>query len=77
MDHESALLIAELQLQEALEISNQAKGKARADAPLSDQEIALRLQAEELSGWKQTHRDAVMAQSIDSALGLDEGNLYS
>lgn len=73
MDHESALLIAELQLQDALALSEGSKGKARADAPLSDQEIALRLQAEELSGWKQTHQDAAMAKSIDHALGLDSG----
>jgi hypothetical protein len=73
MDHESALLIAELQLEDALALSASSKGKARADAPLSDQEIALRLQAEELSGWKQTHQDAAMAKSIDHALGLDSG----
>ncbi|KAH6883783.1 IBR domain-containing protein [Coprinopsis sp. MPI-PUGE-AT-0042] len=71
IDHESALLIAELQLQDALALSASSKGKARVDAPEADQEIALRLQVEELSGWKQTHQDAAMAESIDHALGLD------
>ncbi|KAH6890926.1 IBR domain-containing protein [Coprinopsis sp. MPI-PUGE-AT-0042] len=71
IDHESALLIAELQLQDALAMSANSKGKARADAPASDQEIALQLQTEELSGWKQTHQDAAMAEGIDHALELD------
>ncbi|KAH6890925.1 hypothetical protein BKA70DRAFT_1327101, partial [Coprinopsis sp. MPI-PUGE-AT-0042] len=71
IEHESALLIAELQLQDALPLSVNSRGKATVDAPEADQEIALRLQAERLSGWKETHRDAAIAESIDHALEWD------
>lgn len=71
IDHESALLIAQLQLDDAIELSAASKGKARADAPLSDQEAALRIQAAELASWKQSCHDAVLARSVQNAVDAD------
>ncbi|TFK19191.1 hypothetical protein FA15DRAFT_221399 [Coprinopsis marcescibilis] len=75
IDHESALLIAQLQLEDALEVSCTLKGKGRADAAPPDSEVALRLQIEELSGWKQLHQDATLAESITNAQRTDAGIL--
>ena len=70
-DLDSALLIAQLQLDDALEVSQGRKGKARATAPRTDEEIAFQIQAEELSSWKQTYRDYTLAKSLNDALDRD------
>ncbi|TFK17764.1 IBR domain-containing protein [Coprinopsis marcescibilis] len=75
IDHESAVLIAQLQLEDALLVSSRSKGKGRAGASPSDQEFALQIQAEEFSDWKQVHKDASLALSLQNALETDAGIL--
>jgi hypothetical protein len=73
LDHdiESAMLIAQLQLEDALEVSRGRKGKARASAPRSDEEVAFQMQAEELGSWKQLYQDYTLAKSMSDALDKD------
>ncbi|EAU87331.2 IBR domain-containing protein [Coprinopsis cinerea okayama7 len=71
IDLETALLIAQLQLEDALEISAGFKGKGKANAPPSDQEIAVTLLSEEIKAWKQIHEDATLARSVNRAMGTD------
>ncbi|TEB19942.1 hypothetical protein FA13DRAFT_297013 [Coprinellus micaceus] len=70
-DLDSALLVAQLQLDDALEVSRGRKGKARATAPRTDEEIAFQIQAEELSSWKQMYHDHTLAKSLNDALDQD------
>ncbi|KAJ3547549.1 hypothetical protein NMY22_g1599 [Coprinellus aureogranulatus] len=70
-DLESAILIAQLQLEDALEVSRGRKGKARASAPRTDEELAFEIQAEELGSWKQIHQDYTLAKSLSDALDQD------
>ncbi|TEB25333.1 hypothetical protein FA13DRAFT_1796445 [Coprinellus micaceus] len=73
LDHdiESAMLIAQLQHVFELEVSRGRKGKARALAPRSDEEVAFQMQAEELGSWKQVYQDYTLTKSMSDALDLD------
>nr|AAZ14935.1 conserved hypothetical protein [Coprinellus disseminatus] len=70
-DPASALLIAHLQLEDTLQISLGRKGKARASAPPTDEEIAFQLQEAELGAFKQVYEDFTLAQSLHDALDRD------
>lgn len=70
-DIESALLIAQLQLEDALEVSKGRKGKSRAGTSLSDEEIAFQIQQAELGSWKQNYEDYTLAKSLNDAIERD------
>lgn len=70
-DAETSLLIAQLALEDIAHISTAHKGKARADAPLSDAELALQLQADDMHAIMQLVLDMRFARSLDCALGSD------
>ncbi|KAJ3547557.1 hypothetical protein NMY22_g1602 [Coprinellus aureogranulatus] len=70
-DLDSALLIAQLQLEDALEVSRGRKGKARATAPRTDEELAFEIQAQELGAYKQLYEDYTLAKSLNDALSQD------
>ncbi|KAF8838341.1 hypothetical protein BDN67DRAFT_98483 [Paxillus ammoniavirescens] len=74
-DTESELLVAELVLEDiaALEISR--KGKKRDDAPLSDEELAIQLQASSIQSFIGLLSDYKFASSIDRALETDASQL--
>jgi len=72
VDRETALLIAQIQLEDALQVSQGRKGKARETVAPSDEELAFRLQTQELETWKVLVQDAALAQSLDEALQSDE-----
>jgi len=70
-DRETALLIAQLQLEDVLQISQGRKGKAPETAAPTDEEIAFKIQAEEFESWKVFVDDVALAQSLDDALQSD------
>ncbi|KIK91952.1 hypothetical protein PAXRUDRAFT_148351 [Paxillus rubicundulus Ve08.2h10] len=74
-DTESALLVAELVLDDiaALEVSR--KGEKRDDAPLSDEELAIQLQAASIKSFIGLLSDHQFASSIDRALETDASQL--
>ncbi|KIJ16678.1 hypothetical protein PAXINDRAFT_74469, partial [Paxillus involutus ATCC 200175] len=74
-DTESELLVAELVLEDiaALEVSR--KGKKRDDAPLSDEELAIQLQASSIQSFIGLLSDYQFASSIDRALETDASQL--
>lgn len=71
--NDSALLalVAELALDDLEEINAGRKGKARANACPSDEEIAFQLFAQEARSLLQTTKDLVFARSLDAALDTD------
>ncbi|KAG6847629.1 hypothetical protein H0H93_006957 [Arthromyces matolae] len=71
LDIATSRLIAKLMLEDIAEIDARHKGKARADTPLSDQELALR---EQRQYWENSLRlidDHVMAKSMNDAMTTD------
>jgi hypothetical protein len=71
IDPESAALIASIGLWDIEEIEASKKNKGRADAPLSDEQLALREQAQGFQNILALFEDHKLAQSIDSALSSD------
>ncbi|KAI0786014.1 hypothetical protein C8Q75DRAFT_773761 [Abortiporus biennis] len=72
VDYEETLaLIASLALEDIDNIRSQRKGKAKAGATISDEELAFRLFAEEANSLLGVAQDAVLAKSIDTALSTD------
>ncbi|KAI0361832.1 hypothetical protein OH77DRAFT_1418090 [Trametes cingulata] len=63
-------LIAALSLEDIDQVQGRRKGKAT-DAPLSDEELAFQLFAEEASALDTFSRDLAFAQSLDKALESD------
>ncbi|KAG5642660.1 hypothetical protein DXG03_002372 [Asterophora parasitica] len=68
-------LIAELALDDITEISNSRKGKGRASAPLSDEEIAFQLQRELLEVDMGELGDFTMARSLNHIIDSDRAFL--
>lgn len=71
LDLPTTELIAELTLRDIAEISYSRKGKARADAPLSDEEIAFQMQRHDLESVIREMNDYRMAKSLNDAIGTD------
>lgn len=74
---ELLLLTATLQLQDAKELTNgdRKKGKAREDAPPSDEQVALKLFAKYMESLLCQHADACFAKSLNEASRLDDALL--
>jgi hypothetical protein len=70
-DLETSKLIAQLTLDDIDEVGGRRKGKARVDAPASDEEIAFRDQREYWEGVIRTIDDHILAQSINNAIASD------
>lgn len=75
LDIETSRLIAQLTLDDIAEISGTRKGKARADVPLSDEEIAFQIQGEFWESALRTIGDRRMAESISNAIEADDAYL--
>ncbi|KAF8063958.1 hypothetical protein FPV67DRAFT_1628838 [Lyophyllum atratum] len=71
LDVQTSMLIAQLTLQDISEISRSRKGKARADAPLSDEEVAIRMQREYGEDIVRYANDRLMARSLHDAIEVD------
>ncbi|KAJ2916355.1 hypothetical protein MD484_g4038, partial [Candolleomyces efflorescens] len=74
-DPETALLIAQLQLEDTLEICQGRKGKGREGQAPSDEELAFRLASEEFGSLKQLYEDYALAKSLDEAVRQDAAML--
>jgi hypothetical protein len=68
---ENMLLIAQLTLNDIAEVTDTRKGKKRADAPLSDEEYAFKIQRELLESSLRVVDDCRVAKSLDVALETD------
>lgn len=77
LDPETSKLIAQLTLQDIDEIDGSRKGKARANAPLSDEQIALRMQREYFQSSIREMNDLAMAKSLHDAIERDHSLLSS
>jgi hypothetical protein len=77
IDAESAALIARLTLDDIEAIEFSRKNKERADSPLSDEQLALREQAESFNDMLKTLEDFHFARSLDSALAADREYLVT
>jgi hypothetical protein len=75
LDAETAALIAKLALEDLAEVVESRKGKARADALPSDEEIAYQLQSEQYNDFLTITQDAKLAKSIGDALVTDTAYL--
>ncbi|RDB18236.1 hypothetical protein Hypma_000624 [Hypsizygus marmoreus] len=75
VDFETSKLIAQLTLDDIAQITGARKGKARADAPLSDEEIAFRIQCEYLESAVRTIDDHRIAKSFNEAIETDHSYL--
>ncbi|THH20263.1 hypothetical protein EUX98_g8615, partial [Antrodiella citrinella] len=64
-------LVAKLSLQDIDDLQANKKGKALDSAPLTDEELAFQLYAEEANGLLTFATDAILARSIDEALRTD------
>jgi hypothetical protein len=71
VDHLTSLLIAQLSLDDINNITAARKGKNRYDAPISDEELALRLQNEFLEDSVRELEDYRIAKSFEAALETD------
>ncbi|EDR00737.1 uncharacterized protein LACBIDRAFT_312942 [Laccaria bicolor S238N-H82] len=76
-DLETTLLIAQLARQDLDEVTQSRKGKGRADAPRSDEELAFQYQRGQLSDWLAFLEDAKLAKSIGSAIETDQNILQA
>lgn len=74
-DTASELLVAELALDDIAAVQATRKGKAREDAPRSDEDIAFDLQATSLNTLVDTLQDHRFALSIDRAIEYDAPHL--
>ncbi|KAL1741132.1 hypothetical protein HDZ31DRAFT_46095, partial [Schizophyllum fasciatum] len=70
-----ARLVAELALEDLADIERRRKRKARADAPPSDEELAMAEQAAVYAALLRTMDDLRFAESMDEALEADAGVL--
>ncbi|KAF8963236.1 hypothetical protein BDZ97DRAFT_1039555 [Flammula alnicola] len=75
LDAETSALIAKLALDDLEQVFTGRKGKARADAPLSDEEYAYQLQSEQFKEWLSIAEDAKYARSLGVALTTDAAYL--
>ena len=75
LDAETAALIAKLALDDLDNVLTSRKGKARADALPSDEELAYQLQSEQFNEWLSIVEDAKLAKSIGDALVTDAAYL--
>ncbi|KAG6855483.1 hypothetical protein H0H87_002210 [Tephrocybe sp. NHM501043] len=71
LDAATSKLIAELLLEDISDISRRRKGKGRADAPLSDEELAFRMQRDIWEDTVRTVSDHAMAKSLNAAIDTD------
>ncbi|KAG6871959.1 hypothetical protein C0995_014470 [Termitomyces sp. Mi166 len=71
LDAATSRLIVQLLLQDIAEINARRKGKARVDAPLSDEELAFRMQREFWENTVRTVNDYAMAKSLNDAIDTD------
>lgn len=71
LDMQTSKLIAELTLRDISEIGQSRKGKARADAPPSDEEVAFRMQCEYWENIIRDINDHLMARSLNEAIEAD------
>ncbi|KAL0952936.1 hypothetical protein HGRIS_007149 [Hohenbuehelia grisea] len=71
-DAESALLIAQLALNDVLELRASFKGKGRADEPIPDEEYALQLQEAHLEEVLNSLASLSFARSLDAAIETDQ-----
>ncbi|KIP11509.1 hypothetical protein PHLGIDRAFT_477035 [Phlebiopsis gigantea 11061_1 CR5-6] len=68
---DSHALIASLYLEDIDRVQASRKGKAQDGSPLTDEELAFQLYAEEMSRFLAVSRDAILAGSIDKAIEED------
>jgi len=71
VDLETDSLVASLILQDIEEIQYAHKGKGRADAPVTDDQLALQDQLTAIMSHMTFLNDIRLARSLDDALGLD------
>jgi len=72
---ETLALIASLALEDINDVQSRRKGKAKSGAPLTDEEVAFQLFAEEANSLISFSHDAILARSVDSALRSDRSLL--
>ncbi|KAF4611684.1 hypothetical protein D9613_004039 [Agrocybe pediades] len=72
IDAETSALIARLALEDLEESYPNRKGKSRFDAPLTDQDVAHKLQVEHYQQMLMAAEDAILAKSIAGAVQTDE-----
>lgn len=72
IDEETALLIAQLSLDDLVELETSRKGKAREDVPPTDEERAFDIQRQLLEEFLRFDQDRRLAQSLDNALDVDQ-----
>lgn len=71
VDRLTSLLAAQLSLADINDITSSRKGKSRYDAPLTDEELAFRLQNEFLEDAVRELEDYRIARSLEVALETD------
>jgi hypothetical protein len=77
LDPATSLLFARLALRDIDEIEGSRKRKARADAPLSDEELAFQLQAEDFQNHLIALEDHRLAESLSRAIESDQDFLQT
>lgn len=75
MDPDTAALIAQLCLEDLEDLYRSRKGKARADAPLSNEENALEAQKRYFEQLMTVAEDEKLARSIGTAVEMDQNYL--
>lgn len=75
MDEEMAVLIAHFALEDIEEMRSTIKGKSRADARISDEELALQFQEESLRNYLNFMQDMTFAKTLEQAVDSDAGVL--
>ncbi|KAF9528767.1 hypothetical protein CPB83DRAFT_297952 [Crepidotus variabilis] len=71
LDYETAALIVKLAMEDLDELRGQGKGKARANAPLTDEEYALQVQSQQYQELLISTEDAIIAKSLQEASATD------
>lgn len=74
-DDQTWALVASLALMDIEDVQSSRKGKGREDQPISDEELAFQLYAEEVNALLTSQSDLILARSVDSALRTDRGVL--
>lgn len=72
LDTATSTLFARLSLHDIDEIESSRKRKARADAPLTDEELAFQLQAEDFQNHLKVLEDHRFAESLANAIVSDQ-----
>jgi len=75
IDLETNALIARLALEDLKASYGRRWGKSRVGSTLSDEEFALRLQAEQFQQWINVAEDAIMGNSLHEASEIDAAYL--